>query len=131
MADMENHDNNVPENGKNGDSYHNENHKFAPGNPGKPRGASKNKLRDEIKNFLNESWKDFPTWFAKLKEKEKIEIWLALAPYGVARLQSIAMVDSEGNDLSNGLDSRWSEEDVLLLLSLHAKYNAYPKSNAN
>ncbi|MCE7863682.1 MAG: hypothetical protein DYG99_09080 [Bacteroidetes bacterium CHB5] len=73
--------------------------RFLPGNPGKPHGSSKNKLRDEIRTFLNENWKDFPTWFKALKPKEKIDTMLDLMPYAVSRLQSVAMTDSDGNDL--------------------------------
>lgn len=88
---------NLPEN-VNG--YHNNNGKFAPGNPGKPKGSSKNKLRDEIKTFIGDNWVNFPEWFQGLKPKEKIECLLSLLPYAVPRLQSIAMTDSDGNDLS-------------------------------
>jgi hypothetical protein len=82
-------DNNVRDNGG----------KFLPGNPGKPKGSSKNKLRDEIRSFLNENWKEFPIWFAALKPKEKIETMLDLMPYAVSRLQSISMTDSEGAEM--------------------------------
>lgn len=76
--------------------------KFLPGNPGKPKGTSKNQLRDKIKTFLNDSWESFPAWFDKLKEKDKIDTMLALLPYGVPRLQSIAVTDSQGNDFNPG-----------------------------
>lgn len=115
-------ENNGADNGK---SYHNDNGKFAVGNPGKPKGSSKNKLRDEIKNFLDDQWQHFPTWFSKLKEKEKIQAMLDLLPYGLSRLQSISMTDSDGNDLPNqGMDlSRWAEQDLRLLISLQEKYH--------
>ena len=74
------------------------NGQFAPGNPGKPAGSSKNKLRDEIRAFINENWKDFPSWFATLKPYEKIDVTISLLPYAVSRLQSVAMTDSEGDD---------------------------------
>lgn len=80
-------------------SYHSSNGKFALGNPGKPIGSSKNKLRDEIKTFLNENWQNFPTWFEALKAKEKIDVMLNLMPYAVSRLQSVSMTDQEGQDL--------------------------------
>lgn len=73
--------------------------RFIPGNPGKPKGSSKNKLRDEIRTFLNDNWSNFPEWFSKLKPKEKIDTMLDLMPYAVSRLQSVAMTDSEGNAL--------------------------------
>jgi hypothetical protein len=95
--------------------------KFLPGNPGKPKGSSKNKLRDEIKTFLNENWKEFPTWFAALKPKEKIECMLDLLPFAVPRLQSIAMTDTEGNDLPKGPVIDWtklSEKSLKEVLSL-------------
>jgi hypothetical protein len=75
--------------------------RFMPGNPGKPKGSSKNKLRDEIKSFLKDNWKDFPEYFKALKPKEKIECMLDLMPYAVPRLQAIAMTDTDGNDLEN------------------------------
>jgi len=75
------------------------NGQFGKGNPGKPKGSSKNKLRDEIRTFLNDNWKEFPTWFSDLKPKEKIETMLDLMPYAVSRLQSITQTDSEGNSL--------------------------------
>jgi hypothetical protein len=73
--------------------------KFLPGNPGKPKGSSKNKLRDEIRFFLKDNWQNLPTWIDKLKPKEKIEVYLALMPYAVSRLQSVSMTDSEGEDI--------------------------------
>lgn len=73
--------------------------RFLPGNPGKPKGSSKNKLRDEIRTFLNANWANFPEWFSKLKPKEKIDTMLDLMPYAVSRLQSVAMTDAEGNEL--------------------------------
>lgn len=113
-------ENNGPDNGRDFSTG-----KWLPGNAGKPRGSSKNKLRDEIKTFLNDRWKDFPTWFEKLKEKEKVQCMLDLLPYAVPRLQNIAMTDSEGNDLPNqGMDlSRWAEQDLRLLISLQEKYH--------
>lgn len=77
------------------------NGQFAKGNPGKPKGSSKNRLRDEIRNFLNNNWANFPEWFSELKPKEKIETMLDLMPYAVSRLQSISQTDSEGNSLES------------------------------
>lgn len=121
---MEATENNGQDNGAQNFNGRDQTGKFVPGNPGKPKGSSKNKLRDEIRSFLNESWNDFPVWFAKLKEKDKIEIWLALAPYGISRLQSVAMTDSDGNDIPNrGIDpSVWDEEDLRTLIKLQEKY---------
>lgn len=88
MPSFLNEQNNVRDN-VNG--YHNANGKFAAGNPGKPHGSKKNKLRDEIKNFVSNKWTEFPTWFDGLKNKEKVETLLALLPFVVSRLQSVAM----------------------------------------
>lgn len=113
-------ENNGPDNGRDFSTG-----RFLPGNSGKPKGSSKNKLRDEIKSFLNDQWQHFPTWFSKLKEKEKIQAMLDLMPYALSRLQSVSMTDSDGNDLpSQGMDlSRWSETDLRLLISLQQKYD--------
>lgn len=73
--------------------------KFALGNPGKPSGSSKNKMRDKIRSFIDNSWEDFPKWFKELSNKEKIQTLIDLMPYAVSRLQSVASTDSEGNDL--------------------------------
>ena len=73
--------------------------RFAKGNPGKPVGSSKNKMRDKVRTFIETEWENFPTWFNNLKPEKRISIFLELLPYTVARLQSVAMVDSEGNDL--------------------------------
>ncbi len=101
------------------------NGQFAKGNVGKQKGSSKNKLRDEIRTFLNNNWSNFPEWFSKLKPKEKIDTMLDLMPYAVSRLQSIAMTDSDGNDLPkneySNLDS-WSDQDLKTLLELQTKY---------
>lgn len=85
-------ENNGPDNGA-------RDHKgrFGPGNPGKPEGSTKNKLRDEIKSFLNDNWKDFPTWFAALKPKEKIQTMLDLLPYAVSRLQTVSVDMEDGS----------------------------------
>ena len=101
--------------------------KFLPGNPGKPKGSSKNKLRDEIKTFLNDNWKEFPTWFSELKAKEKITVILDLMPYAVSRLQSIAMTDSDGNQIEPSTDlTNWTDEDLKTLIALQQKYNIKP-----
>lgn len=101
-------ENNGFDNGKSAD-WHDAAGRFQKNNPGKPKGSSKNKLRDEIKSFLNDCWKDFPSWFIKLKEKEKIQTVLDLLPYAVPRLQNIAMTDSEGNELPRGLQVDYSK----------------------
>lgn len=88
-------DNNRPVNGKDSKG------RFLHGNPGKPKGSSKNKLRDEIRNFINSNWDSLPKWFEALKPKEKIDTLLALLPYSVSRLQSVSMTDSEGNDMQD------------------------------
>lgn len=111
-------DNNGVNNG-----YHDERGRFAKNNPGKRPGSSKNKLRDEIKTFLNENWTSFPEWFAALKPKEKIEVMLDLMPYCVSRLQSVSVTDEEGNQVEDKHDlTQWSEEDLKLLINLHTKY---------
>lgn len=70
--------------------------RFAPGNPGKPKGSSKNRLRDQVKDFLNSNWPSFQSWFDELKSKEKVDVIIDLLPYAVPRLQ--AMTDANGED---------------------------------
>ena len=116
------HENNDSENGK---SYHNDNGKFTSGNPGKPKGASKNKMRDEIKHFIGDRWKDFPEWFDALKPREKIETLLALLPYAVSRLQSVSITDDQGNQPEEPAHdlTKWSEDDLKQLIHLQTKYS--------
>jgi len=74
--------------------------KFLPNNPGKPKGASKNKLRDKIRAFCDNNFDNLPEWFDRLKPKEKVDAYLSLLPYVVSRLQSVSMTDIDGNDLT-------------------------------
>lgn len=111
---QEQHDNNV---------YHNDKGKFAAGNPGKPKGSSKNKLRDSVKEFLNSKWDEFPSWFDSLKPLQKIEVMLDLLPYCVPRLQAVAHTDSEGRDLTTSAINfdRLTDEDLRMLVSIQDK----------
>ena len=74
------------------------NGQFAPGNPGKPHGSAKNKLRNDLRAFISDKWPEFPQWFSTLKSIQKIDVLLALMPFAVSKLQSVAMTDSEGDD---------------------------------
>jgi len=93
--------------------------RFLPGNPGKPKGSSKNKLRDQIRTFLNDNWDSLPDWFEKLKPKEKFDVIISLMPYAVSRLQSVHMGDQDGNDLRPPYDyTKLSEQALKELLSI-------------
>lgn len=72
---------------------------FQPGNPGKPKGSSKNKQRELVREFINEKWNEFPVWFDELKAKDKINTILDLLPYSLSRLSSISITDSDGNQI--------------------------------
>ena len=107
-----------------------DNGQFAKGNPGKPKGSSKNRLRDEIRNFLNDNWANFPEWFSELKPKEKIETMLDLMPYAVSRLQSISQTDDQGNSLEPKATidySRLSEATLKEILQNTTLDNEDPK----
>ena len=67
--------------------YHGANGRFAKGNPGKPPGSSKNKLRDQVKGFLSDNWVDLPEFFKELTPKEKWQVVIDLLPYVVPRLK--------------------------------------------
>lgn len=111
-------------NGSHNGHWHDAAGRFQPGNPGKRKGSSKNKLRDQVRDFLNHNWEKMQGWFDSLKPKEKLEVMTSLMPYALARLQSISMTDSDGNDLpEKGIDfSRWSDEDLRALITLQDKY---------
>lgn len=121
-------ENNVSENGK-GCDWHDAAGRFQKGNPGKPRGTSKNRLRDEIKTFLNENWKNFPTWFQQLKPREKVQTMLDLLPYAVPRLQSITNVEGEDIPHEPGASVDWTRlsqsalKEVLSLTTIHNNGN--------
>ena len=96
------------------------NGRFAPGNPGKLKGTSKNKMRDSIRSFIATEWLSFPIWFAALSPKEKIETMLALLPYTVSRLQSVSLTDSTGEDLAlPEIDYSRLSESTLKEILLH------------
>jgi len=102
------------------DNYRNDNGQFVKGNPGKPKGSSKNKLRDEIRTFLNERWQDFPTWFDELKPIQKIEVMMDLLPYSVSRLQSVSVNDIDGNELEQKTTTDWTKLSSVALAEVLA-----------
>jgi len=108
------------ENNNDTDNNRSHNGRFAPGNPGKQKGSSKNKMRDEIRNFISTEWESFPIWFSFLTPKEKIETLLALMPYSVSRLQSVSVTDSTGEDLAlPSIDYSKLSESTLKEILLH------------
>lgn len=86
------------------------NGQFAKGNPGKPQGATKNKLRDKIRTFLNDNFDKLPVWFEELKPRDKMKVYIDLLPYCVSRLQSVSLSDVEGNELNRAVTD-WSKLD--------------------
>jgi hypothetical protein len=109
------HDNN---DSHNVNGYHNKNGKFAPGNPGKPKGSSKNRLRDKLKNFIDEKLEQLPEWFVGLSPKEKIEVVISLMPYCLPRLQGITEMDIDGDQKEASIDySKLSEPTLKELLA--------------
>jgi len=89
------------------------NGRFLPGNAGKPKGASKNKIRDKIKDFINSNFDKLPEYFNGLKPKEKIEILIALMPYAVSRLQSVTLKENESNSEKAFIDYSALSENTL------------------
>lgn len=101
--------------------------KFLPNNPGKPKGSSKNKLRDKIRTFVDDNFEKLPEWFDQLKPKEKVEAYLNLMPYVVSRLQSINWTDEVELIEKDKTDfSLWSSEDLRILSNLFFKYDPNP-----
>jgi hypothetical protein len=73
--------------------------KFVKGHSGfKPLGAQ-SELRQNIRTFLASEWPNFQTWFSGLKDREKVETYLALMPFVIGKLTAIASTDSFGNDI--------------------------------
>lgn len=73
------------------DQYRDRSGRFAPGNPGKPAGATKNKLRDDLKKFVSDNLGNLEAWMKDLKPREKIEVIISLMPYLVPRLKQVDM----------------------------------------
>jgi hypothetical protein len=72
--------------------------KFKKGNPGRKPGTP-NKFRQEINNYLKDSFPEFLEWMKELKPKERVDAYLSLLPYGISRLQSVSVTDADGNDI--------------------------------
>lgn len=97
------------------------NGQFAKGNPGKRPGSQRNKLRDEIKSFLSDRWPEFNEWFNELKPNEKVRTYLELLPFGVSKLQTVAIEENEETK-DERLDlSKLSDQDLDLLEQLQNK----------
>lgn len=96
--------------------------RFSPGNPGKPPGSTRNKMRAEIREFLNDQWPSFRDWFAGQKESEKIKIFLELLPYNLPKLSTITATgpDGEERDLIPNFGNL-SPEDFALLVEIRNK----------
>lgn len=89
------------------------NGQFAKGNPGKPLGATKNKLRDKIRTFLNDNFDNLPEWFSELSARDKMKVYIDLLPYCVSRLQSVSLTDVEGNDMQNVIPYHKLDQETL------------------
>lgn len=71
---------------------HNENGKFAPGNPGKPKGAmmkSTTKIKKALVDFLDLNMDRVQESFEELKPLEKLQFITAVLPYVIPKQQSI------------------------------------------
>lgn len=90
-------DNNSSDNGRD------QHGRFSTGNPGKPKGSAKNKMRDQVKDFLNNNWPSFQTWFDELKPKEKVDVMIDLMPFALPRLQATTTTD--GDDVQQSMAS--------------------------
>jgi hypothetical protein len=108
--------------------------RFKNGNPGKPHGATRNKLRDQIKNFVNEQWDFLPEWFSALTPKEKVNALTELLPYCIARLQSISITETpDPSQPPREMDmSKLSDDELRTLIALQNKLFGNDKnSHAN
>lgn len=62
--------------------------------------GSQNKMREKVSAFIDNNWDNMQEWLDELESSEKkIKYMIELLPYRLARLQAIAMTDSDGNDL--------------------------------
>ncbi len=114
----------------NGHNYRDQSGRFTQGNPGKPHGATRNKLRDQIKNFVNEQWDNLPEWFSALTPKEKINALTELLPYCIARLQSISLTETpDPSQPPREMDlSALSDDELRTLIALQNKIFTHDKN---
>ena len=74
----------------NGEIRHNG--RFAPGNPGKPKGAVTKvsvKVKESIFKFLEKNTEDIQDSYDKLKPAEKLRFIADIIPYAVPKLSSV------------------------------------------
>lgn len=87
--------------------------KFAPGNPGKPKGAASNasaKVKEAIVNFLESNVDQVQEAFDKLKPIEKLQFIANILPYAVPKLTSVQ--SDNKTEVSGGINISWSEPPV-------------------
>lgn len=96
----------------NGD-YRDEKGKFAPGNPGKPKGAASNasaKVKEAIVNFLENNVDKIQDSFDKLKDREKLQFIADILPYATPKLSSIQ--SENDTTLSGGINISWQDPEL-------------------
>ncbi len=72
--------------------------RFLKGSGGRPVGA-KNKIRQDLKLFIENNLPDMQQHYDVLDPKEKIKVLNELLPFVIAKLSGISQVDNEGNDV--------------------------------
>lgn len=64
--------------------------RFATGNPGKPFGSSRNKIREELKKVVMDNIDNFSLWILELPLKDRVSAIIQILPFVAPRLQSVA-----------------------------------------
>lgn len=98
---------------ENNGGYRDDKGKFAPGNPGKPKGAASNasaKVKEAIVNFLENNVEKIQDSFDKLKDREKLQFIADILPYATPKLSSIQ--SENDTHLSGSITISWEEPEL-------------------
>ncbi|MFN5169600.1 MAG: hypothetical protein ACK5DD_08245 [Cyclobacteriaceae bacterium] len=99
--------------------------KFVRGHSGfKPHGAQ-SELRQNIKTFLAGEWPNFQTWFSSLKDREKVETYLALLPFVIGKINSIELADHSQNQQEDLDLSVLSDQDLRDIARVQGKLGLF------
>lgn len=102
-------------------NFRNENGKFLPGNPGKPKGAVVKvsvKVRESIVSFLEKNVDKIQDDFDTLKPRERLQFVAELLSYAAPKLSAV-QTELKG-DISHKIEITWNDPgDIKLPNSDH------------
>lgn len=84
--------------------------RFATGNPGKPFGSSRNKVREELKKVVMDNLNNLSEWILELPIKDRVSAIIQILPFVAPRLQSVAYSDDK---ITEGIKVESLSEETL------------------